>query len=57
MVHGNDKAISTTACMCAVQNFKKKGKQKSERGTILNTKKKKKKKKSQGNVSQDNNLF
>lgn len=55
MVHGNDKAISTTACMCAVQNFKKKGKQKSERGTILNTKKKKKK--SQGNVSQDNNLF
>lgn len=54
MVHGNDKAISTTACMCAVQNFKKKkGKQKSERGTILNTKKKK----SQGNVSQDNNLF
>lgn len=24
MVHGNDKAISTTACMCAVQNLKKK---------------------------------
>lgn len=35
--------------MCAVQTLKKKGKQKSERSTILNTNKKKQKR--QGNVS------